>query len=1138
MTECPDSATLQALIGGRLSEEDAATVSEHVAGCEACRRRADALTDDAAIRRLHQSYVQTPEMLQTAELNALASQPFDPHESPTATFAATSASDSHPTAVDRYRLGEVLGSGAYGIVYRAEDLQLGRPVALKLPRRLAFPDPESRWRFLREARAAAGLHHPQIVALYDAGEWEGICYLASALTPGPTLGVWLVEQSMGIAPRQAAQVVLALAEAVHHAHENGVLHRDIKPQNVLLDPTTHFRELPFSPKLTDFGVAKLLDDKADETLAGRLVGTPRYMAPELAAGWRDQLGAAADIYALGVILYELLTGRVPIEGESHADTLRRVVTEEPLPPRKLRPGVPRDLEAICLTCLEKNPQQRYASAEALAEDLQLFLLEQPTRARPLNPLERAFRWIRRRPAVAGPLAVAVVATIALLVGLALHNRQIRDSNRSLQAALSDAKSAHARAQASDARTQYLLYIADMRLAGRAWREGDYRSLSELLRRHVPRAGEPDRRGLEWRFLANRLAVEPLPLDILSDDIYFVGLAPGGNQLASVGKDATLRWYDLSSRKLEGAIPTGQREVNGLDYFPDARRIVTAGDDGTLRVWNLSDHAELLRIPAHADLAFQVLHTGESNLLVSCGNEPTVRLWDAESGESRGTLDGSQGLLEAIALSADRSRVAAVGKDGFVGVWKLATRTLILSKQYESFQNGCICVAFSPDDRFLVTGNRRSGVRVLSAESGQELAQGPHFDQVHAVTVSPDGRWLASGDNAGGIQLWDLAAALDTPSPSDAEREMVPYRQWLGHRGRVSSLRFESSERLISSAADGQLLVWNVRSAATPVVVSTWISGLALPFFTSAGTLLVRAEPGRLLTWKPDRGTLQEVPEFPADVRFPWTNATGSRIVVFSSPDKATVWEAKQLQEPGPPLGVPLGSWNFEHLDAVAWASLDPKGELLAIAMKAPRNHVLLCDARTGAREASLPLPDGSMRVLLSPIGQQLAVAVDDDVWLWSLEKDERDGRIEGKHSHTLGVPDHVERLGALAYSPDGTILATGGGDRVIRFWDTRTGRLSGELVGQRGSVDGLLFAPDGQTLISAGADGTLKLWSVSAREEFFDLHTDDYRSASDLALSPDGRWLANLRDHQFRLLILDLGPATTYQGSPESRSGF
>jgi formylglycine-generating enzyme required for sulfatase activity len=352
----------------------------------------------------------------------------------------------------RFWIRRELGRGQFGVVFLAFDPELQREVALKIPRAQGLVSPEAQERFRREAVAGAGLDHPNLVPVYDAGTAGPICFLVSAYCPGPTLAHWLGQRTEPMPPRLAAEIVAALASGVEHAHRRGVVHRDLKPGNVILSPlptspsaggprdprpsaatlpAAGQEELGFIPRVTDFGLAKLLEGEKDAPPTGQLtaswtiLGTPCYMAPEQAAGKARDIGPEADVYALGAILYELLTGRPPFRGETVQETLQQVQFDEPMRPTLLRPKLPRDLETICLKCLRKECHQRYPSAAELAGDLRRFLAGEPIHARPMRAWERARKWAKRRPVSAALLAGCLLALAGLLAGGVWHQRQLQ-----------------------------------------------------------------------------------------------------------------------------------------------------------------------------------------------------------------------------------------------------------------------------------------------------------------------------------------------------------------------------------------------------------------------------------------------------------------------------------------------------------------------------------------------------------------------------------------------------------------------------------------------------------------------------------------------------------------------------------------
>ena len=375
-------------------------------------------------------------------------------------FAPVGTGDSTSLKqLGHYEMLETLGEGGFGVVVKARDTKLGRLVALKIPKLDLFsPNEESRERFAREARLVAMLSHPAIVPIFETGADGPFIFIASAFCNGGTLSQWFAERDKRVAPDLAAAIVERMAEAVQHAHLRGVIHRDLKPGNVLFDfgsesKTDEGGKLIAALRITDFGLAKFDSNDQTMTRTGATIGTPAYMSPEQARGAVAEIGTRADIYSLGAILYELLTGTPPIVRESHMATMRAIASDNPQPLRRSNSAIPPDLQAICLKCLEKDPRHRYQQAGELAEDLRCFLERKPVAARPVGPVRRLGRWSRRNPIVAAALSFAVVA---LLAGLAFSiafgiNAERARFFANEQQQLADAKSAEALTQAKLAR---------------------------------------------------------------------------------------------------------------------------------------------------------------------------------------------------------------------------------------------------------------------------------------------------------------------------------------------------------------------------------------------------------------------------------------------------------------------------------------------------------------------------------------------------------------------------------------------------------------------------------------------------------------------------------------------------------------
>ncbi len=596
----------------------------------------------------------------------------------------TDAVAAVPARLGRFEIRRILGQGGCGVVFLAHDPALRRLVALKIPRPEALLTPELRQRFLREGRAAAGLDHPNLVTVFEAGEIGALCYLASAYGPGITLKEWLRRHGGPVPPCAAANLVATLAEAMHYAHQHGVCHRDLKPGNILLASEGLFgeagsgraggvsplfatredrgltpparplgtdseREAPgdplegdphpstapcdlesATPRIIDFGLAKVLDVDAGEaaTRSGAVFGTPQYMAPEQAQGQTRLIGPATDIHALGVILYELLTGQLPYQGNTDLDVMGQVIAAEPGRPGRLRPQVPRDLETICLKCLRKEPARRYASAGDMAEDLRRFLGHEPISARPVSPGERLVLWAARRPAMAAVYGLAALVLMLGGVGGSVTWLWQRSEQARAQLVEEKRQTELARQETERARQRLaeISYFHQVGLAYREWLENEIARTHQLLE-DCP----PGRRGWEWRYVDRLCHAELFSFGGHGDRALGVSFRKDGPRLVTTSSDHAIRIRDGATGEPILVLRGHTGPVNTVAFSRDGRLVASGSDDQTVKVWDAATGKELRTCRGHTGRVGSLCFDPDGTRLASTSIDKTARVWDAADG---------------------------------------------------------------------------------------------------------------------------------------------------------------------------------------------------------------------------------------------------------------------------------------------------------------------------------------------------------------------------------------------------------------------------------------------------------------------------------------------------------------------------
>jgi serine/threonine protein kinase/WD40 repeat protein len=1107
-TPCLTPDELQRYLAGEAPSDQEDLVAEHLHHCPRCEGLVAQLSDDAETRqwrgefdRAKQQDPPVPDLSEMRErlhrlglfdaaVAAHATEALHGTDDTQAAVTGGSTGESplraasgiplaaeppRPTSVGKFEIQQPIGSGGFGVVYLARDQVLNRQVALKLARGSVLSDPDLRVRFFREAEAAARLEHPGIVPVFEAGEHDGTCFLAMAYCEGPTLEQWLRDgRKNGVAPLVAARLALQLAEAVEHAHEQGILHRDIKPSNILLDtqPTRPGSSAPpeMVPRLADFGLARIAEQSSNTTISGVVLGTAQYMAPEQAAGLLDRIGPATDVYSLGAVLYELLTGRPPIRGATTLDTLRRVLIDEPTTPQQLKAETPDDLSAIVMKCLDKSPTRRYASASELAADLRRFLQGMPTVARPLSRRQRAARWIRRNP------AAAVMASLALLVvllsgGMYLSQRRFADYRQEVLR-----------------RDQEISYREDIAAAQRHFTAGDVVSAERLLRKYIPSGNGPDLRGFAWHYLSAQVTHDAYGEFDAGAYVYQMKLSPDGRWIALACSNSMLRILETETLREAVQVDTEQTEMNGVAWTGDGQRIACFGDTGTVRIYDRASRTlgEPWRVMP-SGRAYSGEFYDDDRILIVCGEDNAVRLWDVATRREVAVLAEHGRPVEAIALSPDGRELATASSDELAMVWDLSTRKR--RGTLKGHKGRLTTIAYSPDGKLLASGAIDGLVCLWNAQDLRLLDQVYCLDGVQNVVFTADSQRLIAGDRSGTLRDF-LLGSPDAAGVFTKVERASPTDAWHAHLTKVWSLAaLPTQQRFLSGGSE--VKAWRRGQEVVRWITSPDGDYQGCEFSRDGAQLFAACSPagvevrdgrtGRpLYTLDSGRQQVCTVASLPGREQVA-AGAKDGEILIWNSKSQTLLHRWK----------IPDAKW----VDKLVYSS---DANLLA-ANCFSRGQVILVEPNTGEQKGVLPAEVGNT-LAFSPDGQRLVLDSLNSLLIYDVATGRRLRTLKG----------HTSTVGCVVFNATGTLFASASNDRTVRVWSSDGDEIA-VLQGHLADVSALAFTADGRSLLSGGDDGMILIHHIPTQRELLRIPLDRGVIIS-IAVSPDGERLAVATD--------------------------
>lgn len=1002
--------------------------------------------------------------------------------------------------IGRFEIRRELGRGGHGVVYLAFDPLLKRDIALKVPRPEYLVSEVTRQRFQREAQLAARLDHPNLVTIHEVGTTGPITYLVTSYCPGPSLATWLRSQPDLATPTQIVQLLLPLAEAVAFMHAQGVLHRDIKPGNILLDRSGQ-RDSggPGIPKLTDFGLAVFADTDARESRSGTVIGTLAYMPPEQVNLQDSSKGAQQDIYSLGVVLYECLTGKPPFKGATEADTIRQLLTDDPTPPRRLRQAIPRDLEIICLKCLEKDPEHRYASAELLANDLQAFLNGEPIRAKPASHFEALVKWASRYPAVATLSIISLATTICLLLLGIQYTSKLRQHGLELKTRSMELSFALSSAEASERQLVAENYAFQVNFAESLQTNEALTNMDELLEKLRPSGDEIDNRGFEW--------------------------------------------YHLKTISSHQRIVRGHRRpVYAITVSPNGEYCATGSRDGMIIVWDLQRKVELARWFSADTPIHSIIFSTNSKLIAVLAkgenHEPSLTIWDAVSRQRFAEFTSNDSVLESIVDSVFVDEITLLCR-------QTATDESVITRW--NWQRDTMSPITLPAPNEIRYGKGSfDREAILSHSESPRVSAILNFQGQKSVELRDIGTeaivraWWANDSRSAVVELTNYEIHLINRGSGNTIRKWGPFEE------QIRSLAFANNGRHVAVALSSQvdpslpdqvIVLDSTNPEPLDVRFRVDCAIHSLAWTADSQTIGMACEDHHIRMWMPFAPP-PITSLIPSGIKEAWSLAfspDSKRLAVGYDDEKGMnhqtlrVWDLLRDQD---------AKWLDGHQSMVSGVAFSHDGKLLYSA--GHDRCVKVWDAATGEFKSNLGTQDSEINSLaISSDGNLVATGgLDKSAKIWNVRHPETPLTLTGHGDRVLAITfsptnrvlatsDNTFEIRfwnsdtgrplnmiadlipvvALAYSPDGRLLATANQDGIISIYDTLIGVKLKSFPGHPGEATAITFTADGKTLATAAIDRSIRLWHVKTGRQLLTFANLPGK-ATRLAFSPNGRLLA------------------------------